>query len=41
LAVRLKSRRALAGISNLQQRLEPHHRERPVREFTDHAAALL
>ena len=41
LAVRLKSRRALAGISDLQQRLEPHHRERPVREFTEHAAALL
>jgi transcriptional regulator with XRE-family HTH domain len=41
LVVRLKSRRALAGISDLQQRLEPHHRERPVREFTEHAAALL
>jgi transcriptional regulator with XRE-family HTH domain len=41
LAVRLKSRRALAGISDLQQRLEPHHRERPVREFTEHAATLL
>jgi hypothetical protein len=41
LAVRLKSRRALAGISDLQQCLEPHHRERPVREFTEHAAALL
>jgi hypothetical protein len=41
LAVRLKSRRALAGISDLQQRLEPHQRERPVREFTEHAAALL
>ena len=41
LAVRLKSRRALAGISDLQQRLEPHHRERPVREFTQHAATLL
>jgi transcriptional regulator with XRE-family HTH domain len=41
LAVRLKSRRALAGISDLQQRLEPHHRERPVREFAEHAATLL
>jgi tetratricopeptide (TPR) repeat protein len=41
LAVRLKSRRTLAGVSDLQQRLEPHHRERPVREFTEHAAALL
>ena len=41
LAVRLKSRRALAGVSDLQQRLEPHHRERPVREFTEHAATLL
>jgi hypothetical protein len=41
LAVRLKSRRALAGVSDLQQRLEPHHRERPVREFQEHAAALL
>jgi tetratricopeptide (TPR) repeat protein len=41
LAVRLKSRRALAGVSDLQQCLEPHHRERPVREFQEHAAALL
>jgi hypothetical protein len=41
LAVRLKSRRALAGISDLQERLELHHRERPVREFTEHAATLL
>jgi hypothetical protein len=41
LAVRLRSRRALAGISDLQQRLEPYHRERPVREFTEHAATFL